>query len=389
MSDHPKTIAQLMQCKKTPNDREIPVRVNMFKRQCWQAVFTLAVFLFAGSVHGEPLPVRVVVVTMFEVGEDQGDRAGEFQLWKERRNLTEIYPFLGYRDLHYDPKTELLVLVTGVGTARSSAAVMALGMDPRFDLTKSYWVVAGIAGFDPGDASIGSAAWAEYLVDGDLSHEIDAREIPEDWPFGYFARYTQRPFDSQKPAPTGEMYQLDSALVDWAFDQTKDLVLPDNDPYAKAHRALYTEHAMAQKPPFVLKGDHVAALTFWHGKLLNDWANQWVAYWTENEGEFVSSAMEDTGTYLSLSWLDRIGRVDVSRLLVLRTASNYTMPPPGVSAAENLLAENKGYSGLHLAVESAYLVASTVVDALIEGWEIYEDRKPGEPVNENSHESTD
>jgi purine nucleoside permease len=168
--------------------KELKVSVNMFKQHFWRGVIALGLFFWIGSVQAEGLPVKVVVVTLFEVGEDQGDRAGEFQLWKERRNLTEIYPFLGYRDLHYDPETELLVLVTGVGTARSSAAVMALGMDPRFDLTKSYWVVAGIAGFDPEDASIGSAAWAEYLVDGDLSHEIDAREIPEDWPFGYFAR---------------------------------------------------------------------------------------------------------------------------------------------------------------------------------------------------------
>ena len=361
----------------------------MFKQHFWRGVIALGLFFWVGSLQAEGLPVKVVVVTLFEVGEDQGDRAGEFQLWKERRNLTEIYPFLGYRDLHYDPETELLVLVTGVGTARSSAAVMALGMDPRFALTKSYWVVAGIAGFDPEDASIGSAAWAEYLVDGDLSHEIDAREIPEDWPFGYFARYTQRPFDPQKPAPTGEMYQLDSALVDWAFDQTKALELSDDDPYAKAHRALYTDHAMARKPPFVRGGDHVAALAFWHGALWNDWANRWVDYWTEGKGEFVSSGMEDTGVYLSLSWLDRVSRVDVSRLLVLRTASNYTMPPPGVTAAENLLAENKGYSGLHLAVESAYLVASTVVDALIEGWEVYEDTKPGESTRERVHEDAD
>ena len=99
--------------------------------------------------------------------------------------------------------------------------------------------------------------------------------------------------------------------------------------------------------------------------------------------------MEDTGVYLSLSWLDRVSRVDVSRLLVLRTASNYTMPPPGVTAAENLPAENKGYSGLHLAVESAYLVASTVVDALIEGWEVYEDTKPGESTRERVHEDAD
>ena len=132
----------------------------------------------------EPVQVKVVVVTMFEIGADEGDRAGEFQLWKERRQLSKVYPFLGYRDLHFNPDTGLMVMVTGIGTARSTAAIMALGMDPRFDLTNAYWVVTGIAGFDPADASIGSAAWAEYLIDGDLSHEIDAREIPEDWPFG-------------------------------------------------------------------------------------------------------------------------------------------------------------------------------------------------------------
>ena len=323
----------------------------------------------------EPVQVKVVVVTMFEIGADEGDRAGEFQLWKERRQLSKVYPFLGYRDLHFDPNTGLMVMVTGIGTARSTAAIMALGMDPRFDLTNAYWVVTGIAGFDPADASIGSAAWAEYLIDGDLSHEIDAREIPEDWPFGYFARYTKGPFDPNRPSPTGEMYALDSELVNWAYELTKDMKLID-DPGAAKHRELYTDHPMAQKPPFVLKGDQLAALTFWHGAILNDWANQWVDYWTDGKGEFVSSGMEDTGTYLSLSWLARIGKVDVDRLLVLRTASNYTMQPPGVTAAENLLAENEGYSGLGVAVESAYTVASKVVDALIAGWDEYQHQPP-------------
>jgi len=85
---------------------------------------------------------------------------------------------------------------------------MALGVDPRFDLSKAYWLVAGIAGVDPEDASIGSAAWAEYLVDGDLAHEIDAREIPADWPTGYFPRDSKRPYDPNKPVPTGEIFRL-------------------------------------------------------------------------------------------------------------------------------------------------------------------------------------
>jgi hypothetical protein len=48
-----------------------------------------------GSAPDElaPIPVKAVVVTMFEIGEDTGDQAAEFQLWKERRNLDTVFPF--------------------------------------------------------------------------------------------------------------------------------------------------------------------------------------------------------------------------------------------------------------------------------------------------------
>ena len=258
-------------------------------------LFTVILLAFLDSSWADARPVKIVVVTMFEIGNDTGDRAGEFQLWKERRDLTEVLPFHGWRDLHYDPNDGLLVMVTGIGTARSAAAVMALGMDDRFDLSKAYWLIVGIAGIDPEDAPVGSAVWSEYLVDGDLGHHIDSREIPEDWPFGYFPRYTMGPFDPNKPEPTGELYQLNPGLTDWAYELTKDIEIPD-DPSVRKERVLYTEHPKAQGKPIVLKGDHIAALTFWHGKLLNDWANRLVSYWTDGKGNMVTSAMEDTGS---------------------------------------------------------------------------------------------
>ena len=326
----------------------------------------------------EPRPVRVVVVTMFEIGENTGDKSGEFQRWAERRNFTEVLPFHGYRDLYYDGNSDLLVMVTGIGTARAAAATMAVGMDSRFDLSKAYWLVAGIAGVDPEDATIGSAAWAEYLVDGDLSHEIDAREIPEDWPFGYFPRYTKGPLDPNKPEATGEMFQLNPSLAEWAYQLTRDMALPD-DPSVQRERELYTEHPAARGRPQVIRGDHIAAYTFWHGKLLNDWANHWVDYWTEGKGNYVTSGMEDTGSYLSISWLDKIGRADKSRVMVLRTGSNFTMQPPSRTAAENLTRETIGYkyAGLDIALEAAYQVASRVVDELLNNWDRYEETIPG------------
>jgi len=41
--------------------------------------------------------------------------------------------------------------------------------------------VAGIAGVSPEEGTLGSAHWARYVVDNGLRHEIDRREIPENW----------------------------------------------------------------------------------------------------------------------------------------------------------------------------------------------------------------
>ena len=167
-----------------------------------------------GAPCSKPLSVRVVIVTMFEIGADTGDAPGEFQLWKERRKLDTRIPFpQGYHDLYYNPDSRILAMVTGVGTARSGTGVMALGLDPRFDLSKAYWLVAGIAGIDPQDASIGSAAWARYSVDGDLAHEIDAREIPTGWKSGFFPLDKQGPDDKSPPITEGRVFALSPRLT--------------------------------------------------------------------------------------------------------------------------------------------------------------------------------
>jgi purine nucleoside permease len=68
-------------------------------------------------------------------------------------------------------------------------------MDARFDVAHAYWLVAGIAGINPLRGSIGSAAWAEWVVDGDLAREIDSREIPADWKTGYLPLRGSVPYD--------------------------------------------------------------------------------------------------------------------------------------------------------------------------------------------------
>ncbi len=328
---------------------------------------------------GERIPIKVVVVAMFEAGKDSGDRPGEFQTWVERFPLdkTILMP-QGYRDLRYNEKG-VLGLVTGIGTARAAASVMALGMDDRFDLSKAYWIVAGIAGVDPADMSLGSAAWAEWLVDGDIAHQIDVREAPADWPTGYIPLRKSKPYElPRQEDDEGAVYRLNTGLVEWAYQLSKDVPLVDNNEL-KVLRSQYENYPTAQKPPFVLKGDHLAAMTFWHGKMLTQWANDWVAYWTEGQGNFVTAAMEDTGTHQSLDFLAGAKKVDPRRYLVLRAASNYSMPHEGLTAAQSLAGEKKdgaGYSAYFPALENVYRVGSLVANELVENWEKYEDEIP-------------
>jgi purine nucleoside permease len=326
-----------------------------------------------------PIPVKVVVVTMFERGADTGDQPGELQFWVERNKLSRVIPFpQGFHDLRMN-RDGVLAVLTGVGTAKSTAAIMALGMDPRFDVTHASWLVAGIAGINPLRGSIGSAAWAEWVVDGDLAREIDSREIPADWKTGYLPLRGSVPYEQPRDSSEGEVYHLEPGLVDWAFRLTEHVPLADSDGM-RATRAQYAA-ANAQRPPLVMKGDTLSAGTFWHGQLLNAWATDWVQYHTGGKGEFVTTAMEDTGTLQSLTLLAKAGRVDINRVLVLRTASNFDLPPVGVTPAENLAQLRLGQYPAYLpALEAAWKVGNTVVENLLGNWQKYRDTTPaGKP----------
>src|SRR5436305_6180691 len=146
--------------------------------------------------RSKPISVKVVVVAMFEVGNDIGDQPGELQYWVERDHLDRVYSLpAGYHAVRMNDSGEMAVL-TGQGTAHAASTIMALGLDPRFDLSHAYWLIAGIAGGTPDRISLGSVAWARWVVDGDLGYEIDAREMPAEWSTGYIPLRKTRPFES-------------------------------------------------------------------------------------------------------------------------------------------------------------------------------------------------
>ncbi|HEY0947639.1 MAG TPA: purine nucleoside permease [Opitutaceae bacterium] len=328
----------------------------------------------------QPLRPKVVVVTTFEIGADTGDRPGEFQFWAEREQLAGSIAVPGLDHPVRFNERGVFGVVSGT-TVRAGLQMLALGLDPRFDFSRTYWLVNGIAGVNPEIASEGSAAWARYVIDGDIAYEIDAREAPADWPYAIMALGNKTP--KEQPvipdwAPKPMAWALNPGLVAWAFGLTRSVELADS-PEAQAHRALYTTFPEALKPPQVLLGESFASCRYWHGAAMNRWAMDWTRLYTKGDGVMTMTNMEDHGIAHALSRLEQLGKIDFQRVLFLRTGSNFSMPPAGESAAESMVAE---YAGMLPALEAAYRVGSPVVHALMADWPRYEATLPA-PASSN------
>jgi purine nucleoside permease len=264
-----------------------------------------------------------------------------------------------------------MAVLTGQGTAHAAATIMALGLDPRFDLSHAYWLIAGIAGASPERASLGSAVWARWVVDGDMGYEIDSRETPPEWSTGYVPLRKTRPFEDPAAPLEGQVFALNQSLAQWAFNLTRQTPLADSE-HLREIRSQF-DGAAANRAPFVTMGDELSSSTYWHGRLFDAWAAEWVSYFTGGKGEFATTAMEDTGTLQSFEFLAAAGRVDRQRVLILRTVSNYDRQPRGMSAADSLAAQRVSKFGAYLpSLESAYTVGHAVVSELLGHWPKYE-----------------
>ena len=344
-------------------------------RKCLLFSLVIVVCSVSGlaAAQENPWPVKVVIVTTFEPGEDIGDVPGEFQYWVEREHLDEKLEFPGgVRALRVNKTHDVLGIVTGMTLANAGPSMMALGVDPRFDLSHAYFMVAGIAGVDPKVGSIGSAAWASFVVN-DVSRQIDSREMPAAWQYGLFVIGAHEPNVLPAKPMSNDLYELNGKLAHWAYLQTRELKIPDNEAMRKSREG-WDGYPAAGMPPAVFEGDSFASDTYWHGKVMTQYAEDWVKLWSGGRGRFAMTNMEDSAIAEAMQRLDRMHRVDYRRLMVLRVGSNYSMERPGMTAIESV---NAPYIK-STAFEATWLVGSEVVHHLTINWALYRDHVPGD-----------
>ncbi|MBN9076067.1 MAG: purine nucleoside permease [Rhizobiales bacterium] len=314
---------------------------------------------------------EVLVVTMFEV---PGDTPGEAQRWIENEKLTTRIAIPGlskaFPDLLCNAEG-LCLVTTSMGYANAASSISALVLSDELDLSHTYILIAGIAGVDPADGTLGSAHWARYAIDGGLQWQIDGRQIPKEWSTGQLGIFSATPKDKPKPEYGTEVFHLNEALAQNAYDLSKDVKLEDSEE-AKKYRAHYPD-APANQPPAVSICDTVSSDTWWSGSLMSRAMNDWAKLMTDGAANYCTTQQEDNATLTALSRGADMGRIDMKRVALLRTASDFDQEYPGQTPEQSLHAKTGAFIP---SVENAYLVGSRLTHAIVSDWPAWKDGVP-------------
>lgn len=115
------------------------------------ALAGLSSVLAQNSTNGTMTP-RVFIIAMF---------APEQNIWLKPYNLTTNYTVRGlspkFPQVHCNSNATICQITTDEGTANAAASIISLTLSPLFNLTKTYFMVSGIAGIKPEVASVGKS----------------------------------------------------------------------------------------------------------------------------------------------------------------------------------------------------------------------------------------
>jgi purine nucleoside permease len=248
-----------------------------------------------------------------------------------------------------------------MGKVNSSSSMQAILQSPKFDFSRTYYVISGVAGTPPSRGTIGEVNWATWLVDYDLGH----RWAPEENKPG------EPTFMPRKGYEEYRRFKLNPELVAWAMKLSADTPLKDSDS-ARAYRQRYAQ-AAARRAPFVGTGTHMTGDTFFHGPGMSNQA-QYIAK-LYGADDYVITEMEAAAVTLVIK---RSHGTD--RVMSLRGAVNFDQGNPRETTLQHLdPAPGETAGGFAETVENIELVGSRVVDHIVANWPQWQDGVPALP----------
>lgn len=217
---------------------------------------------------------------------------------------------------------DICQITVGEGEINSATTLMALVLSPLFDLRRTYFLVAGIAGVNPRHGTLGTVAMARYSVQVALQYEIDPRSLPPEWSTGYIAYGRSQPLEYPFITYGTEVFELNANLRDKAHRLASKAILRDESGprrYRNLYQPMEDTYKGALEPPSVIKCDTATSDVYYSGKRLSEAFEDTVSVWTNGTGTYCMSAQEDNAILevLVRSSIEKL--TDFERVMVLRT----------------------------------------------------------------------
>ncbi|CAD0088025.1 unnamed protein product [Aureobasidium vineae] len=312
---------------------------------------------------------KMMIISMFTPEAEIWYGIPEFNLLARNISLPGASPLFPH--VHCTEDGDVCQVITGEAEINAAVTIASLVRSPRFDLTTSYFMIAGIAGINPEVATIASVTFARYAVQVALEHEFDPRDIPGNFSTGYIPLGATSPSEYPQNIYGTEVFEVNQDLQKIAANFARKATLNDSDA-AIAYRKFYANdeiYAAGASPsgPSVVECDVATSDVYYSGRLLGEAFDNFTTLITNGTGNYCSTAQEDNATLEALLRAATEQLVDYSRIIVMRTASDFDRPFLGGSATYNLF-ESSVQGAFLPAVANIYLAGVKVVEGILDGW---------------------
>jgi purine nucleoside permease len=311
---------------------------------------------------------KIFIISMFD---------SEADVWYENmpslydKNITIPGASPLFRDAHCTKAGDVCQLTTGEGEINAASSMSALLFSPAFNLKKTYFLVAGIAGINPHWATTGSVTFAHYAVQLDLQEEFSFNQVPSNDSSGYYPQdgyYPDSPLASDYPTEYGiygtEVFELNIALVD-KFAALASAPKLNDTKAAAAYRATYP-YAPANQPPSVVICSTGTSNVYWSGSTLGEAFYNYTLLMTNGSAHYCATQQEDNAHMEVFLRGDLAGLVDYARVAIMRTASDFDRAPPGETEVYHLLYANQ--EGFGPSIENIWIAGEAIVKDVLGKW---------------------
>ncbi len=311
-----------------------------------------------------PLPVKVLILPKFEMGEMAGDFPGEAQYYYE----AYLADAEAYDVPHGVPGTKLYykngvaLCVLGMGKVNAALTTMAILSDARFDYSQAYLLSTGCAGSAAETTVMGDVFVITAAVDYDLGHHADGRDLadPEGTSWFHAADYDD-----------AAVVILNQALAEKAYALVKDTPVETTDRTRNYMRHAFDGAAWAVRDPLVLTGTTVTGDNYWKGS--HGHANALLMVETYAcPDPYVTTEMEDVAVARTVQ---RMGLLD--RLIMIRGSVNMDLfmlgatPESLWSGAEaTSLADEDSVEAVDIfpvSMKNNFAVGRVIIDSILSG----------------------